>query len=61
MTVMKMKHTKETECRLRDVWDLHEFPRRDLKDKMQQSRLKMLMGASAWVEDPASDTGLRWW
>ena len=60
MGVMKTKHTKTTDCRLSDVWNIHAFARRELKDKMQQSRMKML-GAADWIDDTTTDTGLRCW
>ena len=56
-----MKQIDETECRLRDAWNAHAFARRDKRDKMQQSRLKMLMGAACPQDNWSADTAGSWW
>lgn len=61
MGVMKLKHIEETDCRLRDVWNVHAFARRDRKNKMQQSRLKMLMGFSEGEDGSTAEATGRWW
>jgi hypothetical protein len=61
MGTMKTKKIEKMEYRLRDVWHLHAFSRRDLKDKMQQSRLRMLMGAADPRGEGSADTAASWW
>ena len=61
MGVMKLKQTEKAECRLLDAWNVHAFARRDRKDKMQQSRMKMLMGSVEWADSAAADAPGRWW
>lgn len=58
---MKLKQTDLNDNSLRDIWSAHEFARRDLIDKKQQSRLKMLMGPIEERQDAKPDQSSRWW
>jgi hypothetical protein len=58
---MKLKQTDSYDNSLRDVWSIHEFARRDLVDKKQQNRLKMLMGPVEERQDATPDPASRWW
>jgi hypothetical protein len=58
---MKLKQKDTNDNSLRDVWSLHEFARRDLLDKKQQSRLKMLMGPIEERQGAMPDPTSRWW
>jgi len=58
---MKRKQIDINDNSPRDVWSAHEFARRDLIDKKQRSRLKMLMGPIEERQEAKSDPAGRWW
>jgi hypothetical protein len=58
---MKLKQKDTDDNSLRDVWSMHEFARRDLIDKKQQSPLKMLMGPIEERQDAKPDQNSRCW
>ena len=58
---MTLKRSDTRDTSLRDIWSLHEFARRDLLDKKQSGRLKMLMGPVEERQDANPDHTSRWW
>jgi hypothetical protein len=48
---MNVDHNKSNDTRLRDIWSVHEFARQNRLSKMEESRLKMLHGSFAPMDD----------